>query len=122
MHPDRRYVIVGPGETVWLTPRGRRLYRVAMLIHGLDPELVDRVRTCEALRELALRVKDVRVSLVAAEVERTLRGGEIPARSRAVLEAVLYGTLEDFHGAVERQVACKAAGGNVIPLPRLKSK
>lgn len=87
-----------------------------MPIHGLDPEPVDRVHTCGDLRELALRVKDVRFALVAAEAERALRVGEIPARSRVVLRAVLCRTLEDIQSVVARHLECDAAGPNVIPL------
>lgn len=87
-----------------------------MPIHGLDPERVDRAHTCGDLRELALRVKDVRIALVAAEAERALRVAEIPARSLVVLRAVLCGTLEDIQAVVARHLACDAAGPNVLPL------
>lgn len=118
LHPDRRYVIIGPGGRVRFTPRGQQLYRLAMIVHGLDPDLVEHVRTRGDLREISLQVASARLAITAAEAERELHAGRIRAPSRAMVSALLYGTLEEFPAAVRLGSICNAAGANVIPLLR----
>lgn len=115
---DPRFVLLEPGGRVRFTERGRELYRVALLMYGLSPDPVDDVHTTEDLRNLSLKISEAQLILAADETERAMRQGKIPARSREIVNALIHGTLEDFHEAVERRLACEAAGKNVIPLPR----
>jgi len=118
---DPRFVVLGPGDGIRFTERGRELYRVALLMYGLPAAPVDKARTKDDLRAISLSVKQARFILVADEAERAERAGKIPSRSRAVVHAILHGNLEDFHNAVQHRLACERAGRNVIPLPRRKS-
>ncbi|HZT04544.1 MAG TPA: hypothetical protein VFA39_20010 [Steroidobacteraceae bacterium] len=114
---DPRYVLLEPDGCVRFTERGRELYRVALLMYGLSPDPVDDVRTKEDLRKLNLKVSEAQFLIAASEAERAMREGKIPARSREIVNAILHGTLEGFHEAVERRIACDAAGQNVVPFP-----
>lgn len=114
---DPRYVLLEPGGRVRFTERGRELYRVALLMYGQSPDPVDDVRTREDLRNLNLKVSEAHLLLAIDEAKRALRDGKIPARSREIVNALIHGTLEDFHEAVERRLACDAAGENVVPFP-----
>jgi hypothetical protein len=121
LDPDPRYVVAEPGRKVRFTARGRQMYRMAMIIHGLDPEPVEHARTFEDLRVISLAVKSARLTRALEEAERALLAGNIPARSRAMLSALLYGPLKDFRAALVHGPACHAVGSNVIPLPRHRS-
>lgn len=121
--PGPEFVVFGHDGTVTFTERGRRLYRLAMLLHGLSPEAVESVRTRDDLRELALKVKRVRVLHASDAAERALRNGEIPPKAREMVAAILYGSPEDLHAATERRLQCEEAGPNVIPAPfRLRGR
>ena len=115
VEPDSRFVLVGPDGRVRFTDRGRQLYRVSMLMYGLAPDPVDNVRTLSDLREVSLKIKGARLILLSDETEREAHSGRIPARSREIVNAILYGTPEDLHAAVEHRLSCAAAGENVIP-------
>lgn len=115
---DPRFVIPDSGRKVRFTNRGREFYRLAMIIYGLDPDLVEHVRTRKDLREISLMVASARLAITAAETERELHAGRIKAPSRGIVSALLYGTLEEFRAAVDHGSMCNAAGSNVIPLPR----
>lgn len=104
------------GDQVSFTPRGKRLYRLAMLLHGMSPQQVENVRTRGDLRELSLKVKRVRVMHAADAAQRALNAGKVPLKAREIVEAVLYGTPEDLHAATERRLQAEAAGPNVIPV------
>jgi len=116
IEPGPEFLTIGPDRSVTFTDRGRRLYRLAMLLHGLSPDPVDEVRDVDGLRDLSLKVKRARLMFEREQVERALRGGKIPAKSREMVQAALYGTPEELQAAVERRLACEEAGPNVIPV------
>jgi hypothetical protein len=120
--PGPEFLTFSEEGAVTFTERGKRLYRMAMLLHGMSPKLVESVRTREELREVALQVKQVRLMLVQDEAERALNNGKIPPKAREMVHAVVYGTYEDFRAATERRLQCEAAGPNVIPLVFGKKK
>jgi len=114
--PGPEFVVFSTNGEVSFTARGKSLYRLAMLLHGLSPESVEAVRTQDDLRELSLKVKRARVVFANDAAERALNNGKVPPKAREILEAVLYGSPEDLHAATERRLQCEAAGANVIPV------
>jgi hypothetical protein len=114
--PGAEFVAFSSDGSLRFTDRGRRLYRFAMLMHGLSPEKIEAVRTQEDLRSVSLLVKEVRLIHAKDAAERAMKQGEIPARAREMLEAALHGTPEDLHRATERRLQCEQAGANVIPV------
>lgn len=113
--PGPEFVLFS-GDAISFTERGKRMYRLALLLHGLSPEPVEDIRTRADLRDLALKVKRVRVIQASDETERALNNGKIPAKAREIVEAVLHGTPEDLHAATERRLQLEALGSNIIPV------
>lgn len=113
--PSPEFLTIAADGGLTFTPRGRQVYRLALLLHGLGPEQVAAVRDREGLRVLSLKVKQVRVIVESDEAERALNSGAIAVKSRAMMHAALHGTPEDLQRAVEQRLACEAAGENVIP-------
>lgn len=121
LDPGPEFVLVGEYGVIHFTDRGRRLYRLAMLLHGLSPEPVEGVHDLDDLRELSLTVKKVR-AIYASDAAERARTGRIPARARPIVDAVMCGTTEDLHAAVAHRLKFESAGDNVVPVVFGKSK
>lgn len=117
LEPDAVYLTVSDDDTVTFTARGRELYRVSMIMHDLDPDRVDAVKTKEDLRQITHAVFVVRLERIKDEAREALRRGDIPVMSRGIVEAAVNGSLEDFSNAVRHRQRCEAAGENIVPFP-----
>lgn len=115
--PDLRYVAVADDGSVTFTLRGRQLYRVALLMYGLDADRVDAVRTRDDLRAITVALCELGVRMAATEAREMLRKDEVPVLSRGMLEATLDGSIAEFADTVKHTAWCAAAGENVMPFP-----
>lgn len=113
--PRPEFVTIVDGGAIQLTDRGRQLYRLALLLHGMSPNPVEHVRDLDGLRAISLRVKQMRLLYEQDAAERARLSGRVPLKARAIVHAVLHGTPEDLHAAVEQRMLCEDAGENVIP-------
>ena len=109
------FVVLGEGGAVQLTDRGRQLYRLACLLHGLSALPVDRVHNVEDLLAISMRVKNVR-TMYAQDAAERVRLGRVPPKARGIVDAALRGTFEDLCSSVEHRLECEAAGPNVVPV------
>lgn len=114
-NPGPELATIDPDGVLTFTPRGRQIYRLAMLLHGLSPEPVEAVRTHADLIELSRKVDRMRAIYAKDEESRRASGGRVPAKARAIAHAASYGTPEELHAAIEQRLACEEAGENVIP-------
>ena len=106
--------IADDGSVKWL-PRGRRLYAVSCAMHGLFVWQVDEVRTIEDVRAIARKIHRIR-EINAADDAYKARYGQFPPAMQETAKALIYGTADDFQAAVEKRLACDAAGQNVLPV------
>lgn len=100
-------------DVIRLTDRGRRLFRLACVFHGLSPAPVERVRSTEDLQVISIRIKQMRMLM-----HEQLVSSATPASGRDREERQPQTTRE-----VTPQVSedCRAESGavesNVILLP-----
>lgn len=116
--PLPEFVTLAGDGAITLTEHGRQFYRLALLLHGMSPNPVEHVRDLDGLRAISLRIKQMRLLYEQDAAKRALLGGRVPVKARAIVHAVLYGTVDDLHAAVEQRLRCEAAGENVIPIFR----
>lgn len=115
LNPGLEFVSFSESGAATFTERGRQVYRLALLLNGLDPEQFEQVKDREGLRELSLKIKRVRVMIATDEADRALKAGKISPRSREMYTAARNGSIEDLQMAIEKRIACESAGDNVIP-------
>lgn len=115
-NPEPEFLTTSPEGAVLFTDRGRRLYRLAMLLHGLSPEHVESVKSLSDLGELKDKLDRIRKIHADDFEQRRKNQGKVPAKAREIAEAARYGTPEELHAATERRLKYEAAGANVIPV------
>ena len=116
LDPSPIYVHFEEGGAITFTDRGKGLYRLSCLLGGMSAQHAERIVDIEGLRKLSLKIKRVRLMCAERQAETVRTGGRLALRSRPIVEAVVRGTLDDFHAAVDLCLACNAAGENVIPM------
>jgi hypothetical protein len=112
-----QFLLIEDDGSLRFSERGRAVYMYACALTALSPhQELERVRDVETLQALSLKIKQLRMLLSTEALARAKKGEKVPARSRAVVDAALHGTLGDLRAAVAALNAADAAGSNVIPV------
>ncbi len=99
-----------------LTARGMQYYGVALRNVHLPLDPLQELDTQSKLEQFCLDLQWQRCEMAMAEARLALEKGDIPMRSREMLDAFLNGSFESFQKAVEKRLDCETAGPNVIPI------
>lgn len=113
--PRDDLVLVDAQENTVFTVKGLQFYQEAMRVYGgITP-----LSSLKTVRDHFLfggHLLQLRREETYQQLARTLAEGAIPVQDRAVCEAMLYGTLDEWKQAVARRQMCVDAGENVIPI------